>query len=70
VTGASVEENVPLAGLTSWRTGGEARYLITVNTPGSLIDSVRALHDTGVPLLVLGNGSNVLVADSGSAEPS
>ncbi len=65
VTGASVEEDVPLSAFTSWRTGGPARYLITVSTPGSLTDSVKALDDVGVPLLVLGNGSNVLVADSG-----
>lgn len=56
---------MPLAGFTTWRTGGPARYLLTVNTRQSLIDSLRVLQDAGVPLMVLGNGSNVLVSDAG-----
>lgn len=65
VRDAYLEERVPLAGFTTWRTGGPARYLLTVNTRQSLIDSLRVLQDAGVPLMVLGNGSNVLVSDAG-----
>lgn len=65
VRDAYLEERVPLSGFTTWRTGGPARYLLTVNTRQSLIDSLRVLREAGVPLMVLGNGSNILVSDAG-----
>ena len=61
----SVRDGVPLAGLTTWRTGGPARYLLEVRTSRGLLDALRVLGETGVAVLVLGNGSNVLVSDTG-----
>jgi UDP-N-acetylmuramate dehydrogenase len=58
-------ENEPLARYNTWRIGGPARYLAL---PADSEDVVRALelaHDRGVPWLVLGLGSNVLVKDGG-----
>jgi UDP-N-acetylmuramate dehydrogenase len=58
-------ENEPLARYTTWRIGGPARYLAM---PADSEDVVRALelaHDRGLPWLVLGLGSNVLVKDGG-----
>ena len=58
-------ENVPLGPLTTYKSGGPARYLAEVEDMGSL----RSLIETGVtesrPLLVLGRGSNLVVADAG-----
>jgi UDP-N-acetylmuramate dehydrogenase len=58
-------ENEPLARHTTWRIGGPARYLLQ---PADTDDVVRGLEmaaDRGLPWLVLGLGSNVLVKDEG-----
>ncbi len=58
-------ENEPLARYNTWRIGGPARYLAM---PADSEDVARALelaHDRGLPWVVLGLGSNVLVKDSG-----
>jgi UDP-N-acetylmuramate dehydrogenase len=58
-------ENEPLSRHNTWRIGGPARYLAL---PADTEDVVRALElaqDRGLPWLVLGLGSNVLVKDGG-----
>src|SRR5205809_6150069 len=58
-------ENEPLARYTTWRIGGPARYLAL---PADSEDVVRALElaqDRGLPWIVLGLGSNVLIKDGG-----
>ena len=58
-------ENEPLARYNTWRLGGPARYLAM---PADSEDVVRALElaqDRGLPWVVLGLGSNVLVKDGG-----
>jgi UDP-N-acetylmuramate dehydrogenase len=58
-------ENEPLARYTTWRIGGPARYLAL---PADSEDVVRALelaNERGLPWVVLGLGSNVLVKDGG-----
>lgn len=58
-------ENEPLARHTTWRIGGPARYLLQ---PASVEDVGRGLEmaaNRGLPWLVLGLGSNVLVKDGG-----
>nr|WP_090343542.1 UDP-N-acetylmuramate dehydrogenase [Mycolicibacterium malmesburyense]CRL74595.1 UDP-N-acetylenolpyruvoylglucosamine reductase [Mycolicibacterium malmesburyense] len=60
--GASVEERVPLAPLTTLRIGPIARRLITCDTTQQVIDVVRALGP-GDDALVLAGGSNVVLSD-------
>lgn len=58
-------ENEPLSRLTTWRIGGPARYLAL---PAETEDVARALefaHDRGLPWVVMGLGSNLLVKDGG-----
>ena len=58
-------ENEPLARYNTWRIGGPARYLAM---PADSEDIVRALElaqDRGLPWVVLGLGSNLLVKDGG-----
>jgi UDP-N-acetylmuramate dehydrogenase len=58
-------ENEPLARHNTWRIGGPARYLAM---PADSEDVARALElaqDRGLPWVVLGLGSNVLVKDGG-----
>ncbi|MGN6333234.1 MAG: UDP-N-acetylmuramate dehydrogenase [Motilibacteraceae bacterium] len=59
------ETDVPLSGLTTLRLGGSARRLVTVTTQAELVDVVRTADEAGEPLLVLGGGSNLVVADAG-----
>ncbi|MGH3357614.1 MAG: UDP-N-acetylmuramate dehydrogenase, partial [Nocardioidaceae bacterium] len=54
-----------LASLTTLRLGGPAKRLIEVATDAELVDAVRAADRAGEPLLVLGGGSNVVIADEG-----
>ncbi|KUI44171.1 UDP-N-acetylenolpyruvoylglucosamine reductase [Mycobacterium sp. IS-1590] len=60
--GASVEERVPLAPLTTLRIGPVARRLITCDTTQKVIDVVRTLGP-GDDALVLAGGSNVVLSD-------
>ena len=60
-----VLENEPLARYTTYRIGGPARYLVM---PAEIDDVVKALElaaSRGLPWLVLGLGSNLLVKDAG-----
>ncbi len=54
-----------LADHTTLRIGGPARTWLEPDTEADLIDVVRTADETGQPLLVLGGGSNVVVADAG-----
>jgi UDP-N-acetylmuramate dehydrogenase len=57
-----IAHDVPLAGLTTLRIGGPADVLLTAETEDELIAAVSSA--TG-PLLLLGGGSNVVIADEG-----
>jgi UDP-N-acetylmuramate dehydrogenase len=60
-----VGRHAPLASLTTFRVGGPADWLVNVHD-GSAVESVVAIaRDAGVPLTILGGGSNVLVSDAG-----
>lgn len=65
VPGAEVRVDEPLGDLTTYRIGGAARVLVQVADLESLVGVGRAIVDSGVDVVVLGRGSNVLVADSG-----
>ncbi len=55
----------PLAALTTLRLGGPARDLVAVSREDELVATIRALDAAGEPVLVLGGGSNLLIADAG-----
>lgn len=60
-------ENQPLAPRTSLRIGGPAALLLEPANEAELIKVVDTLTRAGVDWLVLGGGSNLLVADEGIA---
>lgn len=60
-----VTAGAPLGPLTTFGVGGPADWLVDVRSVGELRQVVQAARDAGLPLHVLGGGSNVLVADSG-----
>jgi len=56
---------VPLAGYTTLRLGGPARHFAEAADDTELVAQVWAADERGEPLLVLGGGSNLVVADAG-----
>ncbi|HTW47621.1 MAG TPA: UDP-N-acetylmuramate dehydrogenase [Acidobacteriaceae bacterium] len=60
-----LEEQVPLAPWTTLGIGGPARWFAHVADESALAEGVRLARDRGLPLFVLGGGSNLLVSDEG-----
>jgi UDP-N-acetylmuramate dehydrogenase len=58
-------ENEPLAKYTSWRIGGPAGYFANAPTTEALIAGLDWAHERGLPVFVLGGGTNLLIRDSG-----
>jgi UDP-N-acetylmuramate dehydrogenase len=54
-----------LAPHTTLRIGGQADRLAVARTSAEVVDTVRAADASGEPLLLLGGGSNVVIADDG-----
>lgn len=59
------ERDVPIGPLTTYRVGGRAALLAEVRGEADLVTLLGAVPGLEVPVLVLGKGSNLLVADSG-----
>ncbi|HUD38047.1 MAG TPA: UDP-N-acetylmuramate dehydrogenase [Streptosporangiaceae bacterium] len=58
-------EQPELSGYTTLRVGGPAARFTEVDSVDELIDAVRAADGAAEPVLVLGGGSNLVVADEG-----
>jgi UDP-N-acetylmuramate dehydrogenase len=63
--GSLVGQQVLLAGYTTLRLGGPARRLVEAAAEAEVVAGVAAADSRGEPLLVLGGGSNLVVADEG-----
>lgn len=63
--GERVHTGVPMAPLTTFRVGGPAALYLEPESQGDLAAAGRAITRAGIPVVVLGRGSNVLVADAG-----
>src|SRR5579863_1903132 len=60
-----IEENVPLAPLTTFKLGGPARYFVEAKSTTEVQEAVAFARSKNLPIFVLGGGSNLVVADSG-----
>ncbi|WP_194291529.1 UDP-N-acetylmuramate dehydrogenase [Cumulibacter manganitolerans] len=60
----AAERRVLLADYTTMRVGGPAR-MVTAGTSDELIDAVRDADRSGEPVLLIGGGSNLVIADAG-----
>ena len=60
-----VYPNEPMSRHTTYRIGGPARFFVRANSIGALCSLVDVCADGNVPWVVVGRGSNVLVADEG-----
>lgn len=62
---AEEETGFRLAEHTTLRVGGRAQEHRRVESEAALVEAVASLDEQGVPLLILGGGSNLLVDDAG-----
>ena len=65
VVGVGSVHPVHLADLTTLRLGGPASRFVEATTEEQLLDLVRVSDEAGDALLVVGGGSNLVVADAG-----
>ena len=63
--GARVGARVPLAPFTTFRVGGPAEWFLETRRNDELVSAVKLAGRGGVPVTILGGGSNVLIADAG-----
>jgi UDP-N-acetylenolpyruvoylglucosamine reductase len=55
----------PLAKHTTMRVGGPAQFWLEPETEEGFCELVRKAHDVGLPFMVIGRGSNLIVRDGG-----
>ena len=55
----------PLRRYTAWKIGGPADALLEPRTTDELVAAVETAREHGVPVTVLGGGTNILVLDGG-----
>ena len=60
-----VRERVALAGYTTLGLGGPAARFLAGSSDEQVVSAVRAADQRGEPVLVLGGGSNLVIADAG-----
>jgi UDP-N-acetylmuramate dehydrogenase len=60
-----VRRNEPLARHVTFGVGGPADLFVTVRSADALARAVLASRAAGVPVFVLGSGSNILIGDRG-----
>lgn len=61
----TIQENVPLAPLTTLQVGGPARHFAEARCEDEVREAVDFSKTRNLPLFVLGGGSNLVIADSG-----
>jgi UDP-N-acetylmuramate dehydrogenase len=61
----TIQENIPLAPLTTFKVGGPARYFADCHSESEVQQAVTYAAEHKLPLFVLGGGSNLVIADEG-----
>jgi UDP-N-acetylmuramate dehydrogenase len=60
-----VDEGVAIGPLTTYKFGGPARFLVSVDDVDDVLDAYAVARANGVQAVALGRGSNVVIADGG-----
>ncbi|HYI94244.1 MAG TPA: UDP-N-acetylmuramate dehydrogenase [Bryobacteraceae bacterium] len=63
--GLRVEKDAPLSLYTRFGLGGSASYLVDASSEDSLREAVQHITAEELPFVVIGGGSNLVVADAG-----
>ena len=60
-----LERSVPIGPATTYRVGGDAAYFVRAESERDLQEAAAFVAAEGLPVLVVGKGSNLLVSDRG-----
>ncbi len=60
-----IDKNTPLAPFTTFNVGGRADYFCIARSYADIEKAVAFAKEKGIPILPLGEGSNILVSDEG-----
>lgn len=60
-----VRAGAPLAPMTTFKVGGPAEWLVEPHGSREIVEALRIAHRYGVPVTLVGGGSNVLISDRG-----
>lgn len=60
-----IQQNIPLAPMTTFRIGGPARYFCEAANEDELMEALKYAKENSLAIFVLGGGSNILVSDKG-----
>lgn len=63
--GKKVQTDEPLSKYTTFKIGGSAKYFFIAQDNEGLVRAVTFAKKLKIPIYILGNGSNVLISDSG-----
>jgi UDP-N-acetylmuramate dehydrogenase len=64
-SGDRVRTNVSMAALTTFRVGGPAALYLEPEQDADLIAAADAMAESGIPVVIVGKGSNLLASDLG-----
>jgi UDP-N-acetylmuramate dehydrogenase len=65
ILGTRARRDVPIGPLTTYRVGGSAALFVQPHDDDDLRLLSRAVRETGIDVVIIGKGSNMLVADAG-----
>lgn len=65
ISGLSIERDAPLSNYTRFGLGGPASLIVDAPFEDAFIAAWRMIRSEGLPLEIIGGGSNLVVADSG-----
>lgn len=60
-----IQQNIPLAPLTTLKIGGNARHFARAESEDHVTEAVEYARQHSLKLFILGGGSNVLISDAG-----
>ncbi|MDQ1396953.1 MAG: UDP-N-acetylmuramate dehydrogenase, partial [Acidimicrobiaceae bacterium] len=63
--GERARRDVPIGPMTTYRVGGPAALFLEATGEDDLLLARGAVSSTGIPVLVVGRGSNLLISDAG-----
>ncbi|MBI5267381.1 MAG: UDP-N-acetylmuramate dehydrogenase, partial [candidate division Zixibacteria bacterium] len=63
--GPNLEFGKDLSTMTSYRTGGRAKYFISATNADEISRGTQVARRLGIPCYIIGGGSNLLISDAG-----
>ncbi len=60
-----IQQDIPLSPILSIRTGGPAKLFLSASNERGICRAVEEARRLDIPILLIGNGSNTLMADTG-----